>query len=46
MEMMLDGRVKVESLITHQFKLAEYRKMIEVNLNKGRYKAMKTVVAF
>lgn len=39
-------KIQLESLVTHTFKLEEYRQMIEVNLHKGKYKALKTVVAF
>jgi (R,R)-butanediol dehydrogenase/meso-butanediol dehydrogenase/diacetyl reductase len=39
-------KVRLEPMITHAFALKDYRKMIEVNLHKGKYKAIKTVVAF
>ncbi len=39
-------KVRLEPMITHAFALEDYRKMIEVNLHKGKYKAIKTVVAF
>ncbi|MFZ5570957.1 MAG: zinc-dependent alcohol dehydrogenase [Thermodesulfobacteriota bacterium] len=46
LELMRSGKIRAEKLVTHRFRLEEYRRMIEVNLNKGRHKAMKTVVAF
>jgi len=36
----------LESLVTHTFSLEDYREMIEVNLNKQKHKAVKTVVCF
>lgn len=39
-------KIQLEPLVTHTFKLEEYRQMIEVNLHKGKYKALKTVVVF
>jgi len=32
--------------VTHTFPLAHYREMIEVNMRKGKYKAVKTMVSF
>ncbi len=40
------GRVELEPLVTHRFALEDYQRMIEVNLNKERHQAMKTVVSF
>jgi threonine dehydrogenase-like Zn-dependent dehydrogenase len=39
-------RVSLEPMVTHTFSLEDYRKMIEVNLHKGKYKAVKTMVSF
>jgi threonine dehydrogenase-like Zn-dependent dehydrogenase len=39
-------KIQLEPLVTHTFKLEDYRRMIEVNLHKGKYKALKTVVTF
>jgi len=39
-------KIKLEPLVTHTFKLEDYRRMIEVNLSKGKYSALKTVVSF
>lgn len=46
MDMMLHKRITAEQLVTHRFRLEDYRHMIEVNMNKGRHKAMKTIVDF
>lgn len=40
------GRIDAEALVTHKFKLEDYLEMIEVNMNKGHYKAVKTLVSF
>jgi threonine dehydrogenase-like Zn-dependent dehydrogenase len=39
-------KVSLEPMVTHIFPLEHYREMIEVNLRKGRYKAVKTMVSF
>ncbi len=39
-------KVDLASMVTHTFSLEDYRRMIEVNLNKPKYEAVKTVVAF
>ena len=39
-------RVSVAPMITHTFPLKSYRELIEVNLRKGKYKAVKTAVSF
>jgi len=39
-------KVDLESMVTHMFSIEDYRKMIEVNLNKPKHKAVKTVVSF
>jgi len=39
-------KVSLEPMVTHTFPLEHYRKMIEVNLHKGKYKAVKTMVSF
>lgn len=35
--------LKLQDMVTHKFKLADYRKMMEVNTHKGKYKAVKTM---
>ena len=46
LEFMLSGRINAEILVTHKFNLGNYLEMIEVNMNKGKYKAIKTLVSF
>ncbi len=36
----------LKSMVTHKFKLADYKKMMEVNVNKGKYKAIKTMFVY
>jgi (R,R)-butanediol dehydrogenase / meso-butanediol dehydrogenase / diacetyl reductase len=40
------NRVKFEGLVTHKFTLDEYRKMLEFNINKGKYRAVKTMFVY
>lgn len=46
LELIAEKKVSVDDMITHTFRLEEYRKMIEVNLSKTRNKALKTAVSF
>lgn len=46
MDLMMQGKIKAEALITHKFQLKDYLQMMEVNANKGKYKAVKTIVTF
>jgi (R,R)-butanediol dehydrogenase / meso-butanediol dehydrogenase / diacetyl reductase len=46
MALMNNGHIKADALVTHQFSLNDYEQMIEVNLNKEKHRAMKTVMAF
>jgi len=39
-------KVSLEPMVTHTFPLEHYREMIEINLRKGKYKAVKTMVSF
>ncbi len=39
-------KVDLESMVTHMFSIEDYKEMIEVNLNKPKHKAVKTVVSF
>jgi len=49
-EMALDliakKKVRVDDMLTHRFRIEEYRTMIEVNMDKAKHKAMKTAVSF
>ncbi len=46
LDFMLSGQIDAEVLVTHKFKLGDYLEMIEVNMNKGKYEAIKTLVSF
>ncbi|MFZ2630205.1 MAG: alcohol dehydrogenase catalytic domain-containing protein [Desulfosalsimonadaceae bacterium] len=46
LDLMSQGKIRVENLVTHRFPIEDYEQMIEVNLNKGKNRAMKTVMAF
>jgi (R,R)-butanediol dehydrogenase/meso-butanediol dehydrogenase/diacetyl reductase len=46
LEMMGEGRIHVEDMLTHKFPLEEYPKLIEVNVNKTAARAIKTAVSF
>ena len=46
LELANSGKARMGSLVTHEFKLEDYAGMIAVNLDKQRYKALKTVVSF
>jgi (R,R)-butanediol dehydrogenase/meso-butanediol dehydrogenase/diacetyl reductase len=49
-EMALDliakRKVRVDDMLTHTFRIEDFQKMIEVNLNKTKNNAMKTAVSF
>ncbi len=46
LEFMLNGKITTEDLVTHRFRLDNYMEMIEVNMNKGKHNAIKTLVSF
>ena len=46
LEMMQHGTIRAGALVTHKFDLEDYRRMIAVNLEKSKHRAMKTVVSF
>ncbi|MBM4444827.1 MAG: zinc-binding dehydrogenase [Chloroflexi bacterium] len=46
MDMTIQKKVRLEPMVTHVFPIGEYRRMIAVNLSKGRHRAVKTVVSF
>jgi len=46
LDLMQQGKIRAENLVTHKFAIEDYEQMIEVNLNKGQHKALKTVVSF
>lgn len=46
LDMMCEGTIQVEDMLTHKFTVEEYREMIETNLDKNTNKAIKTAVSF
>jgi (R,R)-butanediol dehydrogenase/meso-butanediol dehydrogenase/diacetyl reductase len=46
LQMMEEGAIGLEDMVTHKFPLEEYSKMIEANINKTAARAIKTVVYF
>jgi len=44
--MIASKKVRVDGMLTHTFPISDYRKMIDVNLHKGRERAMKTALSF
>ena len=46
LDLVKQRNVSLEPMVTHTFHLEDYRQMIEVNLHKGKYKAVKTAVSF
>lgn len=38
--------LKLQEMVTYRFRLAEYRKMMDVNIHKGKYRAVKTMFVF
>jgi len=39
-------KVDLGSMVTHQFAIKDYKRMIRINLNKSKHRAVKTVVNF
>ncbi len=46
LDLMKNGKIQADTLVTHKFRLEEYERMIKANLNKEANRAMKTVVTF
>ena len=46
MDLMRNGKIKADVLVTHKFALEDYAQMIQVNLNKQKHRAVKTVMTF
>jgi threonine dehydrogenase-like Zn-dependent dehydrogenase len=45
-DLITDKGLDLERLVTHKFKLDEYKKMLEVNVHKGKYRAIKTMFTY
>jgi len=46
LELMKQNKIQADTLVTHKFRLEDYREMIRVNMEKGKHQAVKTVVSF
>jgi threonine dehydrogenase-like Zn-dependent dehydrogenase len=46
LDMVREGKVELDGMITHRFELDNFEKMIEVNLSKEKHQAVKTAVSF
>jgi threonine dehydrogenase-like Zn-dependent dehydrogenase len=46
LDLMQEGKIFVEDMLTHTFPIERYQDMIEVNLHKGKNRAMKTAIKF
>jgi (R,R)-butanediol dehydrogenase / meso-butanediol dehydrogenase / diacetyl reductase len=46
LEFIAEKRVRVDDMLTHKFRIEDYRKMIEVNIRKTPNKAIKTAISF
>lgn len=46
LDLMKEKKIAAGRLVTHKFRLEDYCGMIEVNLQKGKHRAIKTVVDF
>lgn len=46
LDLMASGKVMVEDMLTHSFPIEKYRDLIDVNMNKGVHRAIKTAIRF
>lgn len=46
LDMMSEGRIQLEDMLTHTFPLKDYRRMVEINMDKTTHRAIKTAVRF
>ncbi len=46
LDLMDKKKISADILVTHRFSLEKYREMIAVNMNKGKHRAIKTIVIF
>ncbi|HNY65702.1 MAG TPA: alcohol dehydrogenase catalytic domain-containing protein [Deltaproteobacteria bacterium] len=46
LDLMDRGRVQVQDMLTHTFPIESYKDLIEVNMNKGEHRAIKTAIRF
>jgi (R,R)-butanediol dehydrogenase/meso-butanediol dehydrogenase/diacetyl reductase len=46
LDMMSEGKIRVEDMLTHTFPLEDYQRMVEMNMDKTTHRAIKTAVRF
>jgi threonine dehydrogenase-like Zn-dependent dehydrogenase len=46
LDMVREGKINLNDMITHRFSLENFKEMIRVNLDKNKHKAVKTAVSF
>jgi len=46
LELMQNKKIHLEDMLTHTFAIEQYKELIEVNMNKGKNKAIKTAIRF
>jgi threonine dehydrogenase-like Zn-dependent dehydrogenase len=46
LDLLGSGKVAAADMLTHTFPIEEYKELIQVNLNKGMHRAMKTAIRF
>jgi threonine dehydrogenase-like Zn-dependent dehydrogenase len=46
LDLVKEGKIELDDMITHRFDLDDFAAMIEVNLSKEKHRAVKTVVSF
>jgi threonine dehydrogenase-like Zn-dependent dehydrogenase len=46
LDLVQEGKIELDDMITHRFDLDDFAAMIEVNLSKEKHRAVKTVVSF
>jgi (R,R)-butanediol dehydrogenase/meso-butanediol dehydrogenase/diacetyl reductase len=46
LEMIAARKVRVDDMLTHKFRIEDYRKMIDTNVSKSKFNAMKTAFEF
>jgi threonine dehydrogenase-like Zn-dependent dehydrogenase len=45
-DLIAQGKIRVGPMVTHTFRIEDYQRMIEINLDKCTHKAVKTIVGF
>ena len=46
LDMIAKKKARVDDMLTHKFRIEDYKKMIDMNVHKSSFKAMKTAVEF